>query len=90
MKVEPSKNQLEKKYIYGDVKQVEVPNLLGARVEDIYEDLNSDFLLEKKSGSGTVVVNQVPKPGTRLNQGSTIRVYLADDPADQKQDKGTP
>jgi stage V sporulation protein D (sporulation-specific penicillin-binding protein) len=77
MKVEPSKNQLEKEYKYGETPIVEVPNLIGATVQDLLEDLNSNFLLAK-SGSGTTVVNQVPKPGTRVERGSTIRVYLSD------------
>lgn len=77
--VPPSKNQLEREYNYGDITPpiVEVPNLIGATVEDILEDMNDNFLLAK-SGSGNTVVNQVPKPGTRVEKGSTIRVYLSD------------
>jgi stage V sporulation protein D (sporulation-specific penicillin-binding protein) len=77
--VEPSKNQLEREYTYGDTapKIVEVPNLIGASVEDILEDMNSNFLLVQ-SGQGKYVVNQVPKPGSRVEKGSTIRVYLSD------------
>jgi stage V sporulation protein D (sporulation-specific penicillin-binding protein) len=78
LKVEPSKNQLPREYTYGDVtpRIVEVPNLIGATVEDILEDMNDNFLLAK-SGNGNTVVNQVPKPGTRVEKGSTIRVYLS-------------
>ncbi|MBC8078863.1 MAG: PASTA domain-containing protein, partial [Gorillibacterium sp.] len=74
--VKASKDQLEREYVYGDVKTVEVPNLIGATIKDIYEDLNSDFRLAK-SGTGTVIINQLPKPGTRVDQGSTIRIFLA-------------
>lgn len=73
--VKPSKDQLSREYVYGDVKTVEVPNLVGATVRDIYEDLGSDFRLAK-SGSGSVIVSQLPKPGTRVDEGSTIRVFL--------------
>jgi stage V sporulation protein D (sporulation-specific penicillin-binding protein) len=73
--VKPSKDQLSREYVYGDVKTVEVPNLVGATIRDIYEDLGSDFRLAK-SGSGTVIVSQLPKPGTRVDEGSTIRVFL--------------
>ncbi|MEV2907726.1 stage V sporulation protein D [Paenibacillus larvae] len=76
MKVQPSKDQLNKDYRLGEKPVVEVPNLVGATVQDIYEDLNSDFNLVK-SGSGNVVVSQAPKPGTRVDRGSTIRVYLS-------------
>ncbi|KIL41745.1 stage V sporulation protein D [Gordoniibacillus kamchatkensis] len=79
LKVEPSKKQLPREYTYGDTTPqiVEVPNLIGATIEDILEDMNDNFLLAK-SGTGNTVVNQVPKPGTRVEKGSTIRVYLAD------------
>ncbi|MCY9588605.1 stage V sporulation protein D [Paenibacillus chitinolyticus] len=79
MKVEPDKNQLTKKYKYGETPIVEVPDLVGATVQDIYEDLNSDFLIAK-SGTGNTVISQAPKPGTRVDRGSTIRVYLSNPP----------
>lgn len=79
MKVEPDKNQLTKKYKYGETPVVEVPDLVGATVQDIYEDLNSDFLIAK-SGTGNTVISQAPKPGTRVDRGSTIRVYLSNPP----------
>ncbi|MED4603527.1 stage V sporulation protein D [Paenibacillus validus] len=77
MKVPPRKDQLDRKYVYGDKRIVEVPNLVGMTVTDIYEDLNMNFQLAK-SGTGKTVINQVPKPGTRVEQGSTIRIYLSD------------
>ncbi|WP_248926608.1 stage V sporulation protein D [Paenibacillus hamazuiensis] len=89
LNVPPRKDQLERKYVYGDTPIVEVPNLIGATVQDIYEDLNSNFLIAK-SGEGTTVVNQVPKPGTRVSQGSTIRVYLSDAPADDGKTQQAP
>jgi stage V sporulation protein D (sporulation-specific penicillin-binding protein) len=83
MKVPQRKEQLDRKYVYGDTPIVEVPNLVGRTVTEIYEDLNMNFNLAK-SGLGKYVVNQVPKPGARVDQGSTIRVYLSD------QDPGMP
>ena len=77
MKVEPSKDQVSKDYRYGESKIVEVPDLVGRTVSEIYEDLNSDFVLAK-AGNGSTIISQVPKPGTRVDQGSTIRIYLAD------------
>ncbi|MCS7459260.1 stage V sporulation protein D [Paenibacillus doosanensis] len=77
MNVPQRKDQLERKYVYGDTKTVVVPSLVGMSVTDIYEDLNSDFLLAK-SGAGNYVVNQVPKAGAKVEQGSTIRIYLSD------------
>ncbi|MBP1156282.1 MULTISPECIES: stage V sporulation protein D [unclassified Paenibacillus] len=77
MKIPPRKDQMERKYVYGDTKIVEVPNLVGMSITDIYEQLNMNFQLAK-SGVGRTVINQVPKPGTRIEQGSTIRIYLSD------------
>lgn len=67
MKVPPRKDQLDRKYVYGDKRIVEVPNLVGMTVTDIYEDLNMNFQLAK-SGTGKTVINQVPKPGTRVSK----------------------
>ncbi|TVY09601.1 stage V sporulation protein D [Paenibacillus cremeus] len=78
MKVPPRKDQMERtKYLYGEPKVVEVPNLIGMSITDIYEDLNMNFQLAK-SGAGKNVINQVPKPGARVETGSTIRIYLSD------------
>lgn len=76
MGIEPRKDQMNKKLNYGDIPTVEVPNLIGQTVSDIYNDLNSNFNLAQ-SGTGNVVVNQAPKPGARVQRGSTIRVYLS-------------
>ncbi|MBD0379174.1 stage V sporulation protein D [Paenibacillus sedimenti] len=76
MKVEPNKQQLDKEYRYGETPVVEVPNLVGASVDDILEDLNMNFRLAK-SGNGKYVISQAPKAGTRVDQGSTIRIFLS-------------
>lgn len=79
MGVEPRKDQLEREYRYGETRVVEVPELIGHTVSDIYEDMNMNFRLEK-FGSGNVVVNQAPKAGERVEQGSTIRIYMGEHP----------
>ncbi|KRE72494.1 stage V sporulation protein D [Paenibacillus sp. Soil750] len=76
MKVEPDKNQLDKEYRYGEIPIVEVPDLVGASVDDILEDLNMNFKLAK-SGNGKYVISQAPKAGSRVDQGSTIRIFLS-------------
>ncbi|MNJ36278.1 stage V sporulation protein D [Paenibacillus bouchesdurhonensis] len=75
MKVPPRKEQVAKKYKYGETKIVTVPDLIGHSVQEIYEDLNMNFSLAK-SGVGNIVINQAPKPGTRVESGSTIRIYM--------------
>lgn len=75
MGVEPRKEQLEREYRYGETRVVEVPDLIGHTVSDIYEDMNMNFRLEK-FGSGNEVISQAPKAGDRVEQGSTIRIYM--------------
>jgi stage V sporulation protein D (sporulation-specific penicillin-binding protein) len=79
MGVEPRKDQLEREYRYGETKVVEVPDLIGHTVSDIYEDLNMNFRLEK-FGTGDEVISQQPKAGDRVEQGTTIRIYMGDHP----------
>jgi stage V sporulation protein D (sporulation-specific penicillin-binding protein) len=79
MNVEKRKDQMNKDYRYGETTIVEVPDLVGRTVMDIYEDMNSDFLLAK-SGQGTTIISQAPKPGTRVDKGSTIRIFLTNQP----------
>lgn len=75
MKVPQRKDQLAREYKYGETPTVTVPNLVGATAQDLYEDLNMNFMLAK-SGTGEVVINQAPKPGSRVERGSTIRIYM--------------
>lgn len=76
MKVPPRTNQMEKKYQYPDKKIVEVPNLIGMKRDEIKQAYYG-FPLDL-AGSGQSVSYQSPQPGTRLEEGATIRVYLGD------------
>ncbi|MFD1176051.1 stage V sporulation protein D [Paenibacillus puldeungensis] len=75
MKVPPRKDQVAKKYKYGETPIVTVPDLVGHTAQEIYEDLNMNFNLAK-SGAGNTVINQAPKAGARVERGSTIRIYM--------------
>jgi stage V sporulation protein D (sporulation-specific penicillin-binding protein) len=76
MKVPPREKQMTKKYKYGEIPIVTVPDLIGKTAQDIYEDMNMNFNLAR-SGSGKVVINQSPKAGARVEKGATIRIYMA-------------
>ncbi|UHA74129.1 stage V sporulation protein D [Paenibacillus sp. 481] len=78
MGVEPRQKQVARKYKYGETPVVVVPNLVGKSLSDIYEDMNTNFQLST-SGTGKVIIHQAPKPGTRLERGSTIRIYLGEE-----------
>lgn len=75
MDIPPRQDQLSKKYKYGETPVVTVPDLIGHTTTEIYEDLNMNFNLAK-SGAGNIVINQAPKAGTRVEKGSTIRIYM--------------
>ncbi|WDH81530.1 stage V sporulation protein D [Paenibacillus urinalis] len=81
LQVPQRKDQLEKNYKYGETPIVTVPDLTGATVQDLYEDLNMNFMLVK-SGTGDTVISQAPKPGARVERGSTIRIYMGSHPED--------
>ncbi|MGZ9585061.1 stage V sporulation protein D [Paenibacillus marinisediminis] len=75
MGVEPREKQVPREYRYDEVPLVTVPNLVGKKTSDLFEDLNSNFQLSA-SGSGAAVIHQAPKPGTRVERGTTIRIYM--------------
>lgn len=80
MGVEPRKDGLSKEYRYGlDVPLFEVPPLVGETIQSIQRSYYSQFQLAT-SGSGKYIAAQAPKPGSKVEVGSTIRVYLTDKP----------
>lgn len=87
MKIPRRDQQVAKKYKYGEVPIVTVPDLVGQSVQEIYEDLNMNFNLAK-SGAGQVVINQAPKAGARVERGSTIRIYMGSEADSEKNHEG--
>lgn len=81
MDVEPREDQIDKEYKYGDIKLVEVPDFIGMTATDIYSAQTMSFRLVR-SGKGSTVVSQSPRPGARVELGSDVRVYFADPPDD--------
>ncbi|MGE8204180.1 stage V sporulation protein D [Heyndrickxia sp. NPDC080065] len=75
MGVKPRKNQMEKEIRpYLDKPTIKVPDLKGLTKKGLMEQL--DNLKLDVSGNGETVINQDPKPGTKVEEGSTIRVYM--------------
>ncbi|WP_017753626.1 stage V sporulation protein D [Calidifontibacillus oryziterrae] len=68
--------QIEKKYTWPDPLMVEVPNIIGLTTKELQQYL-IDLRIDK-SGEGTVIIDQAPKPGVKVETGSTIRVYLGE------------
>jgi stage V sporulation protein D (sporulation-specific penicillin-binding protein) len=79
--VEPRKDQINKLYRpeLGERSYVEVPDLVGMTVNEIIQDLGTSFQLAR-AGTGNLVISQAPKPGSRIEKGSTIRVFLTEQP----------
>ncbi|MGM0837381.1 MAG: stage V sporulation protein D [Bacillota bacterium] len=73
--VEKRKGQIEKELQWPDVPLVEVPDLKGMSRKELVQQLIT--LKLDISGDGDVVVEQAPKPGTKVKEGSTIRVYMS-------------
>ncbi|UOY93736.1 stage V sporulation protein D [Ectobacillus sp. JY-23] len=74
--VEPRKGGIEKELTWLDTPTIEVPDLVGMKTEELQEQL-VDLKLEA-SGSGEKIIDQSPKPGVKVKQGSKIRIYLGD------------
>ncbi|MGX4669137.1 stage V sporulation protein D [Cerasibacillus sp. JNUCC 74] len=75
MDIKPQKGGLEKKYQWPDEPKVEVPDLVGLRKKELTEYMTN--LSVETSGEGDYIVDQAPSPGTKVEQGSKIRIYLA-------------
>lgn len=74
MGVKPVKNQAEKEKSYFETPTVKVPNLIG---ETKKEMMNDQYNLKLDvSGSGNKVIRQSPEAGVKVEEGSTIRVYM--------------
>jgi stage V sporulation protein D (sporulation-specific penicillin-binding protein) len=76
LEVPPRKQQLERKYIYGDQKYVAVPSLVGMDRRELYEQ-HIQYLRIETVGSGSRVIHQAPRPGSKVVEGSVVRIFMA-------------
>ncbi|KMY53534.1 stage V sporulation protein D [Bacillus sp. FJAT-27231] len=72
--VKPRKKQIEKETFWNDPQIVEVPNFKGMDKKDLSLQLYN-FKLEVE-GSGQEVIQQSPEAGTKVEAGSTIRLFM--------------
>lgn len=70
------KNQMPKEYMYPDKKLIEVPNLVGMEKDRLQSQYYAIPL--EVEGNGDVVTYQSPEPGTQIEEGKMIRIYLGD------------
>ncbi|MCJ7843345.1 stage V sporulation protein D [Lederbergia sp. NSJ-179] len=74
MGVKKRQDQIEKETTLLDEEFIAVPNLIGKSKKDIYQsfyDLKIDA-----TGEGEMVLNQIPKAGSKVKSGATIRLLL--------------
>jgi stage V sporulation protein D (sporulation-specific penicillin-binding protein) len=77
MGVEPRKDQIEKEIKWPDRPLITLPDLTGLTKLEITEQLLN--LKIDASGEGDVVVRQSPEAGSKVKEGSTIRLYFDND-----------
>ena len=75
--IQKREGELEKEYQWPEQPLVEVPNLIGETINDIQHymvDLKIEVI-----GEGDRIITQSPKQGEKVERGSTVRVYLAEE-----------
>lgn len=75
--VEPREGGLAKEYQWPDQPKVEVPDLMGLTKDELAEYMVN--LSIETNGTGDYIIDQAPSPGTEVEQGSEIRIYLSDE-----------
>ncbi|WP_342430508.1 stage V sporulation protein D [Neobacillus sp. FSL H8-0543] len=77
MGVKPRKGQIEKELTWPDVPLITLPDFVGMTKNEIREQMVN--LQIDASGKGDVVLRQSPEPGTKVKEGSKIRLYFGED-----------
>ena len=72
--IAPQENGIEERYIWDDIKYYEVPNLIGKKLNDAVREIYPVEL--DVSGNGEIIIEQSPRPGTKIDITSKIRVLL--------------
>ena len=76
MGVEKRKDGLDKEYRWPEEPLVEVPDLIGLTNKDLMDYLTQ--LSIESLGSGEKIIEQAPKPGSKIPMGETIRILFGD------------
>ncbi|WP_345238782.1 stage V sporulation protein D [Pontibacillus salipaludis] len=77
MGVEPRTDGLEKEVQWPDQPLVEIPDLIGLEKKELTQYMVN--LSIETSGTGNYIVDQAPKAGTKVEEGSKIRLFLAEE-----------
>jgi stage V sporulation protein D (sporulation-specific penicillin-binding protein) len=74
MGVEPRKDQIEKELKWPDTPLIKLPDFTGLTKMELMDQLIN--LKVDASGEGDVVIRQSPVAGTKVKEGSKIRLYF--------------
>ncbi|GHH96462.1 stage V sporulation protein D [Neobacillus kokaensis] len=74
MEVKPRKEQIDKKIKWPDTPLIKLPDFVGLSKNELQQQLVN--LRIDASGEGDVVVSQSPEAGTKVKEGSKIRLYF--------------
>lgn len=74
MGIEPRKEQIDKKIKWPDTPPIVLPDFVGMTKTELHEQMFN--LRIDASGEGNVVVRQSPASGTKVKEGSKIRLYF--------------
>ncbi|MFC3040240.1 stage V sporulation protein D [Virgibacillus xinjiangensis] len=77
LEVEPRTGGMEKEYQWPEQPKVEVPDLIGLSKKELSEMMIN--LSVEANGNGDIIMDQEPRPGTKLDEGSKVRIYLSDE-----------
>lgn len=75
LNIERRTDGMEKEYMWPEQPKIKVPDLIGLKKGELMEYMVN--LSIETYGEGDYVVDQSPRPGTSVEQGSTIRLYLS-------------
>jgi stage V sporulation protein D (sporulation-specific penicillin-binding protein) len=74
MGVKPRKNQIEKELKWPDTPLITLPDFTGLTKMELMDQLIN--LKVDTSGEGDVVIRQSPEAGSKVKEGSKIRLYF--------------
>ncbi|UJL47849.1 stage V sporulation protein D [Virgibacillus sp. NKC19-16] len=77
LEVEPRTSGPDKDVQWPEQPKVEVPDLLGLSKDELTEYMTN--LSIETNGSGDYIIDQAPSPGTQVEEGSTMRIFLSDE-----------
>jgi stage V sporulation protein D (sporulation-specific penicillin-binding protein) len=75
MGVEPQKDQIEKELRWPETPLIDLPDFVGLTKSELRGQIVN--LRIDASGEGDVVVGQSPDPGTKVKEGTKIRLYFS-------------